>query len=246
MTRRQTPLPGPTAPFTREATGRLHRPMPAALGRRLLPVAALAGLLGLGACQTDGTSAGLTSTSGSTSPTAPPTLRRDSNVDAPLPQGFLCCNLHHEGDWISDSNYASLPLIAVGTPARAIGYGNNRFSAEIGGRRMRVGLDYGRKEPLPQFAAKLIVPTDPKVRIAGFPADIQRAITEGRLKEGMSREQVIMAVGYPQTDENPDPQAPVSRYWVDWENEYQVSWDAEGRVKALSGTASALARIRAR
>ena len=31
-----------------------------------------------------------------------------------LPEGYTCCNLHDDGDWISDANWGTMPVI----PAR--------------------------------------------------------------------------------------------------------------------------------
>ena len=42
--------------------------------------------------------------------------------------GYACCNLHYSGDWISDSNLAELPFIAVGTPIGVKKIDGNRAS----------------------------------------------------------------------------------------------------------------------
>lgn len=49
----------------------------------------------------------------------------------------------------------------------------------------------------------------------------------------MTREQVIMSVGYPLTQENPDMNAPVWRMWIDSFMEYQLMWDENGEVKTI-------------
>lgn len=155
---------------------------------------------------------------------------------APLAQGFTCCNFHHEGDWISDSNYVALPMIPAGTPAKVTGYGRHRAYVEIDGKKMRLGHDYGREqESLEQWTAKMIVATDPKQRLAGYPKTIQDAIRAGKVAVGMTREQVIMAVGYPLTSENPSLDAPIWRMWVSSFGEYQLIWGADGKVKSIAG-----------
>lgn len=129
--------------------------------------------------------------------------------------GYACCNLHHEDDWINDGNYAELPMIAAGTPARVTGYGRNYASVDLAGKPMRLGHDYGRdQETLQQFVDKIVVPTDPRARLAGYPASVQAAIREGKVSVGMTKEQVIMALGYPMTSENPPLDANLWRYWV--------------------------------
>src|SRR5262249_34693942 len=60
--------------------------------------------------------------------------------------GFACCNLHYSKDWISDGNYAELPMIPVGTPIEVQSYGKNRAYVVIDGKPMRLGHDYGRDQ----------------------------------------------------------------------------------------------------
>ncbi len=172
-----------------------------------------------------------------------PTILASTPDERPLPSGYTCCNLHYEKDWISDSNYGGLPMIELGTPAKVKGYGRYRVTTEIDGRPMWLGLDYGRDEPLERFAAKLIVPDDPKRKLAAYPAAVQRAIKAGQLSVGMTKEQVIMSVGYPLTSETSSLNLPIWRYWLGSFDEYQVAWDANDRVREIIGSATVLSRI---
>ena len=192
--------------------------------RHTLFLAAIA-LLALTGCQTAGTSS-----SGAGSSTSAKSAKPE------LPQGYTCCNFHHEGDWISDSNYATLPMIPAGTPATVTGYGRHRAYAELDGRKMRLGHDYGREQQtLQQWTAKMIVADDPKQKIAGYPAAVQAAIKQGRIAPGMTKEQVIISVGYPLTSENAALDAPIWRMWVSSFGEYQIVWDGSGKVKEIAG-----------
>lgn len=198
--------------------------MPGSQSRLTLFPAALV-VLALAGCQSTGTT-----TTGAGSPPAAKTAKPE------LPQGYTCCNFRHEGDWISDSNYATLPMIPAGTPAKVTGYGRHRAYVEMDGKKMRLGHDYGREqETLQQWTAKMIVANDPKQKIAGYPAAIQAAIRQGKVAPGMTREQVIIAVGYPLTSENASLDAPVWRMWVSSFGEYQIVWDGAGRVKEIAG-----------
>jgi outer membrane protein assembly factor BamE (lipoprotein component of BamABCDE complex) len=51
---------------------------------------------------------------------------------------------------------------------------------------------------------------------------------------GMTREQVLMAVGYPVTSENPHLDARVWRFWLSSFAEFQVVVGADGRVKEIT------------
>lgn len=161
----------------------------------------------------------------------------------PLPQGWLCCNLYAERDWISDIGYrdGENRLIPAGTPVRVTGWGRYRMTAEVGNERLRIGNDYSRTLSNEQFAARLIVSEDPTPKLAGWSPEVQKAVREARVIVGMTREQVLMSVGYPVSSENPSLGARFWRYWIATNDEYQVIWDDQGRVAAID-TNSALVR----
>lgn len=163
----------------------------------------------------------------------------------PMPQGWLCCNMYAERDWVSDIGYrdGENRLVPAGTPARVTGWGRYRMTVELGNERLRFGNDYSRTLGNEQFAARLIVSEDPTLKLASWPPEIQKAVREARLLVGMTKEQVLMAVGYPVTSENPSLDARFWRYWIATNDEYQVIWDDQGRVTAID-TNSPLVRRR--
>jgi hypothetical protein len=152
-----------------------------------------------------------------------------------LPAGYTCCNLHYSGDWISDGNWGTFPIIPAGTPIKVVAYGPNRAHVEIDGKQFRIGHDYGRgQETLEQYVAKLVVKDDPRVKVAAWPDPVREAIRTGRLTQGMTREQAIIAAGYPATHRTPVLEAPVWTYWDDRLTSYQVTWDSSGRLQDLA------------
>jgi hypothetical protein len=155
---------------------------------------------------------------------------------APLITGYTCCNLRYEpgSDWINELNYHSATMIPLGTPASVIKYGRYRASIDLAGRPMRLGQDYTREAmSLEQYTRRMIAAEDPKIKLATYPKDVQEAIKAGRVMNGMSKEQIIMAVGYPLTQENPTMDAPMWRMWISPLGEYQLMWDDKGRVKEI-------------
>jgi len=161
-------------------------------------------------------------------PPPPPALPDPAN-------GFLCCNMRTDGSWISDSNYFSIDkkVIPLGTPVKALGYGRQRVYVEFADGKQAIGNDYSRNLNLTAFARRYIVAEDPRQKLAGYPPRIRKAIEAGRLVPGMTREQVIMAVGYPISSENPDLNAPVWRYWLSTWAEYQVMFGPDNLVKEI-------------
>ena len=153
-----------------------------------------------------------------------------------LPSGYTCCNLHYEKDWISDANFRNLPMIPAGAKIRVLDYGSNRASVEIDGKPMRIGHDYGRREEsVQQYIQKLVVKNDPKAKIAKYPEKVRNAIKEGTVVPGMTREQVIISVGYPPTHKTPSLDASVWNLWGSRVGRYEVHWKGNA-VDRLVGT----------
>lgn len=150
-------------------------------------------------------------------------------------EGFLCCNMRTDGKWISDINYAEdgKTIIPAGTPIKALGYGRHRVNVEIKGGKQSIGNDYSRDLDLPSFAKRYIVAADPTTKLSSYPPRIRRAIERSKLMPGMTREQVLMSVGYPVSSENPTLEAKTWRYWLSSFAEFQVVFDDQGQLKQV-------------
>lgn len=151
-------------------------------------------------------------------------------------EGYLCCNLRSDGSWISDSNYAEngKRVIPVGTPTSVTGHGRHRVNVRINGEKQSIGNDYSRDIALADFARRYVVTEDPATKIATYPAKIQDAIKRAKITPGMTREQVLMSLGYPISSENPDLESNLWRYWMSSFAEFQVQFDDGGRVREIT------------
>lgn len=159
-----------------------------------------------------------------------------------LLSGYTCCNFRYDKDWINDGNYAQLPMIPAGSPIKVTSYGRYRAHVDIDGKPFRLGLDYGRdRETTEQWVARLVVKDDPKAKLATYPPLVRKAIQNGQVMVGMTREQVIMSLGHPLTNENPRLDAPLWRYWWSSFGEYQVRWSTSGHVSGVTGHADTVA-----
>lgn len=149
--------------------------------------------------------------------------------------GYLCCNMRTDGSWISDGNYADsgTRVMPAGTPVKITGYGRYRVRVQIGSSQQTIGNDYSRDLDLDTFARRYVVADDPAPRIATWPDKVQAAVKQSLVTPGMTREQVIVSLGYPMSSENPDLDAPLWRYWLDSFTEFQVEFDAQGRVTGV-------------
>lgn len=150
--------------------------------------------------------------------------------------GFLCCNMRTDGAWISDINYAEggKQIIAVGTPTKVTGPGRYRVHVELDGKKQAIGNDYSRDLSLEAFAKRYVVTDDPKPKIAGFAPKVRDAIKSARVTKGMTREQVLMAVGYPVSSENPHLDSKLWRFWLSSFAEFQVQFGDDGRLKDVT------------
>ena len=160
------------------------------------------------------------------------TLPGQTGAPAPaLLSGYTCCNLHYEGDWISDANWSSLPMIPAGAAIKVLDYGRYRVHVEIDGLRMRLGLDYGRQQALEDWAKKIVVNEDTRRTIAAWPRPVRDAVQAGKVSLGMTKEQVIVSLGYPPAHQTPSLDAPQWKYWHTSLGSYLVVWDNAGVVK---------------
>jgi hypothetical protein len=154
-----------------------------------------------------------------------------------LIQGYTCCNLHYDKDWISDANWLHAPMIPAGARIKVLSYdASNHATVEIDGKPMRIGQDYGRKEEsLEKFISKLVVKTNPRSKIDRYPENVRSAIKNGKVIPGMTREQVIISVGYPPTHRTPTLDSPVWHHWQSRAGRFEVRWDDKGRVREIIG-----------
>ena len=149
--------------------------------------------------------------------------------------GYTCCNLHYDKDWISDANWRRAAMIPAGAKIRVLEYGSNRASVEIDGKPMRIGQDYGRKEEsIQQFIQKIVVKSNPQAKIAKYPEKIRQAVRDGVVIPGMTREQVIISVGYPPTHKTPSLESSIWNHWASRAGRYEVHWKGNA-VERVAG-----------
>lgn len=141
---------------------------------------------------------------------------------------FACCNLRHEKSWMSDRPILARPFVPVGTRVKIVDFGRNRVHVEIEGKRFTAGIEHGDFGGTREtFANTLFVSHDPLVRLATFEPAVQSAIRAGRIRLGMTREQVVMALGHPRFE--------FARwtYLATEDGGFELDWDAEGRLSVI-------------
>lgn len=155
--------------------------------------------------------------------------------------GYSCCNLRYSGDWVSDMSSGELPFIPLGTQLLVREVDGTRANVEAGDKSYRFGHDYGRaQEKTTEWIDKLVVLDDPASKLAKFPANIRAAIEAGKILKGMTKEQLIMAMGYPATSDTPKLEAATWKYY--WSRyPIVIHWDS-GRVSKIEGRPEIVAK----
>lgn len=165
-----------------------------------------------------------------------------------LGEGFLCCNMRANGTWISDSNYeeTKATVLRAGTPLKHDGYGRYRVHVLVDGKRHSIGNDYSRDLALDVFAKRYLVKDDPKARIAAARPAIRAAIESFKVANGMTKDQVLMAVGYPMSSENPSLDAREWKFWLSSFAPFTVHFGSDNLVNKVEGDAETLGKVYAR
>jgi hypothetical protein len=162
-----------------------------------------------------------------------------------LGDGFLCCNMRTDGSWISDANYmeSGKTMIPFGSPVKFKGFGRFRVNLEINGKRQSIGNDYSRDLSMGAFGRRYVVKEDPRPKVAAATAKIRSAIESARVTPGMSKEQVLTALGYPISSENPNLDASSWKFWLWSFSLFTVHFDGKGLVTKVEGDADTMAKV---
>jgi hypothetical protein len=149
---------------------------------------------------------------------------------------YLCCNMRAGNDWISDINYdeEGMRVLPFGTPAKVLSVSSNRILVEIEGKTYKFNNDYSRKLGMPEFIRRYLLPVDPRPALKELPDGARQAIESFSVVPGMTREQVLLAIAYPIADETPDLSSDVWKYWRDSSHQYDLKFDAHGRVSDIT------------
>jgi hypothetical protein len=138
---------------------------------------------------------------------------------------YTCCNIHYQGDMVTDANYAQGSIIPLGTQIDVKKIGEDSVTFVAGGTKLTVQQLYGKgKEPAKQYFEKVFVNGDRSSMLAKLPPHVQLAIREGRVERGMTRSEVVLSLGFPPIDDNPSPTAPEWTYWYSKGNNYKVKF----------------------
>ena len=152
------------------------------------------------------------------------------------PQVYTLVNLHPDAaaSLLYSVNYQQDGLIPLCTPVdiEQVTSQSMVFSVPSTGQRYTYLFHSTLQEPIPQHLDRYFGPScDPSVVQALPPVD-QRGIEQGRVTTGMSKDAVILAVGYPPQHATPSLDVDRWRYWKNRWDTMLVYFDG-GVVSAI-------------
>jgi hypothetical protein len=164
---------------------------------------------------------------------------RGPEVPSPLvgQTRYTCCNMHYERTKFDDTNYQKGVVIPYGTPVQIIGVRKNSVTFQpVGHPQLTLVERWGQKTlSMDEYMNRIFLTEDPhtRVRPAAAPAGkkkdkraadqgdkrdtVRKNIDQGVVTEGMTRQQVLTAIGYPPPHRTPSLDAPA---WTYWENRW--------------------------
>lgn len=156
---------------------------------------------------------------------------------------YACCNLffNNEGD-ATDANYqyAASTKLAVGTPVAIADDGARWVEVHpLDGRRsFKLIFKFGAGHTTPDaYFRRVFVDEDPTSQVAKATPEIAAAIREARLVTGMTKEQALLARGYPPPHRTPDLAADRWMYYASPGAVELVDF-AGGRITAITPAAA--------
>ncbi|WP_445286456.1 hypothetical protein [Variovorax atrisoli] len=165
---------------------------------------------------------------------------------APPLNGYTCCNLRPDYGWVSSTNMLGGAIVPAGEPAVIDTMKRDKYAyGTIGGDYVSLRDDTARsKEDMQRWMRQIVVPTDPKLTLATWSPDVQKAVYSAKVIVGMTRPQVLMSLSYPSRNDTKDLNGNAWRYWTTQEDEpVDILFGADGTVSGFSGKPSAVRTV---
>lgn len=160
--------------------------------------------------------------------------------------GYSCCNLRVDGGWVSSNNVQGGALIPAGEPVRLTSIKRQFYVyGAIGGQDIALRDDHAKTEAdTLRWVNKVVVAEDPRLQLKTWPTDVRRAAQAGRVVVGMTRDQVLFALGHPSPEDTPNLGVSTWRYWTQLDDSpVDLTFDESGRLASLSGKPAAIRAI---
>jgi len=170
-----------------------------------------------------------------------------AKVESPLngQVRYTCCNIRYEKPDISDVNYQQGAIIPYGTRVQIIEVRKNEVKfLPVGHPEMTLVYKHGRKVyPFEQYLDRIFLTNPPtlagssapvaaakgKKKAAAAPSanKFAKQIEQGLVEPGMTKAEVLMALGYPPAHRTPSLEQPIWTYWRNRWDVFMVYFDGD-------------------
>ena len=151
---------------------------------------------------------------------------------------YLCCNMHYEKPEISDVNYLKGTLIPFGTRVQVLEVRKNSVKFQPAGHpAITLVLKYGKDAiTMDQYLERIFVREDPHTKLPRPGKDKKQAaaaertrklLEEATVEPGMTKDEVLMALGYPPVHRTPSLSSPNWTYWANRWMTFEVYFDGD-------------------
>jgi hypothetical protein len=164
-------------------------------------------------------------------------------IESPLNGQFryTCCNIRYEKNEITDVNYQQGGIIPYGTRVQIIEVKKNavKFLPE-GHPEMTLVYRHGRKVyPFEQYVDRIFLTEPPRLSAAPVASSkkkgakapsankFEKQIQQGIVEPGMTKQEVLMALGYPPAHRTPSIEQPIWTYWRNRWDVFMVYFDGD-------------------
>ena len=168
-----------------------------------------------------------------------------AKVESPLNGQFryTCCNIRYEKNEITDVNYQMGGIIPYGTRVQIIEVKKNavKFLPE-GHPEMTLVYRHGRKVyPFEQYVDRIFLTEPPRLSAAPVASSkkkgakaaassankFEKQIQQGIVEPGMTKQDVLLALGYPPAHRTPSIEQPIWTYWRNRWDVFMVYFDGD-------------------
>jgi outer membrane protein assembly factor BamE (lipoprotein component of BamABCDE complex) len=149
---------------------------------------------------------------------------------------YLCCNLHYDKPEITDANYTAGTLVPFATRVEILKVTRGSVQFKPAGHSpLTLEYRHGSKGlPFNEYLDHLFVADDPRLKLRKVNAKQVKLMESSTVAPGMTKDQVVMTLGYPPADRTPSLEASTWTYYASPSQTFTVSFDGGGKVTQVT------------
>jgi outer membrane protein assembly factor BamE (lipoprotein component of BamABCDE complex) len=149
---------------------------------------------------------------------------------------YLCCNLHYDKPEITDANYTAGTLVPLATRVEILKVTRGSVQFKPAGHSpLTLEYRHGAKGlPFNEYLDHLFVADDPRLKLRKVNARQVKLMESATVAPGMTKDQVLMTLGYPPADRTPSLEASTWAYNASPSQTFTVSFDGGGKVTQVT------------